>query len=250
MELPVNLTVYDGIGHIELNRPEAANTINMAMAKSLQDAATTVANDNAVDVVVISAAGSRFCGGGDITAMAAAENRGTFLSTLAATADAGVQVLENMNRPVVAAVHGAVAGAGLGIMLAADIIVSASDTKFVFAYPEVGLTPDCGASVALPRAMGLQRALTFALSGQPLSAQEALQQGLIAEISDDPQVRAYEIAATWTNKASGALGTTRQLLRQSNVRSRVESGQQESTTIGEHVMTSEAATLVEKFLSR
>src|SRR5699024_3185375 len=116
--------------------------------------------------------------------------------------------------------------------------------------PDIGLTPDCGASVALPRAMGLQRALTFALSGQPMSAQEALEQGLIAEISDDPQARATEIATRWAKKASGALGATRQLWRHSNARSRVATGQQESTTIGEHVMTSEATTLVEKFLSR
>lgn len=250
MELPVNLTISDGIGHIELNRPDAANTINMPLAESFREAALAAANDTAVEVVLISAAGKRFCGGGDVGAIAHATHPDKFLTDLAATADAGVQILEDLDRPIVTAVHGAVAGAGLGIMLAADVIVSAHDTKFVFAYPEIGLTPDCGVSAALPRAMGLQRALAFALSGKPMSATEALEQGLVTELSDDPLTRARELAATWASKASGALGVTRQLLRQSQNASRSTHGDREAITIGQRVMTSEAQALIKTFLSR
>lgn len=250
MTQSVTLTVNAGIGHIQLNRPEAANTINMPLAESLRDAAHAVANNANVDVVLVTAAGKRFCAGGDVSAIAAADHPGNFLTELANTADAGVQILEALDRPVVAAVQGAVAGAGLGIMLAADVIIASSDTKFVFAYPEIGLTPDCGASVALPRAMGLQRALAFALSGKPLSADQALAQGLITETSDDPHARAHEIATMWSGKAAQALGATRQLLRQSSTDSRAAHGQRESTTIGERVMTSEAQSLMDAFLSR
>lgn len=250
MEQPVNLTVSAGIAHLELNRPDAANTINMPLAEGLRDAAYAVADDPNVDVVLLTAAGRRFCAGGDVGAIASANHPGEFLTELANTADTGVQVLEALDRPVVAAVQGAVAGAGLGIMLAADIVIANSDTKFVFAYPEIGLTPDCGASVALPRAMGLQRALAFALSGKPISAKQALEQGLIAEIAEDPQARAREIATIWTGKASQALGATRQLIRQSTAGSRAAHGQRESTTIGERVMTDEAQTLMETFLAR
>lgn len=247
---PVNFTISEGIGHLELNRPQAANTINMPLAESLRDAAQAAATDDTVAVVVLSAAGKRFCAGGDIAAIKDTEHSGNFLTELATTADAGVQRLENLNRPVVAAVHGAVAGAGLGIMLAADIIVADPETKFVFAYPEIGLTPDCGASIAIPRAIGLQRALAFALSGAPLSANEALSQGLITEISEDPQTRANEIATAWVTKAPGALGATRQLLRRSNTSARAVQGARESETIGQRVILPESQALIDKFLSR
>jgi len=250
MQLPVNFTISDGIGHIELNRPDAANTINMPLAEGFRQAAHAAANDPSVEVVLLTSAGKRFCGGGDVSAIAHAQHPGNFLTDLAATADAGVQLLEELDRPIVAAVQGAVAGAGLGIMLAADVVVSADDTKFVFAYPEIGLTPDCGVSVALPRAMGLQRALAFALSRKPMSATDALEQGLVSELADDPLARAREVAATWASKASGALGVTRQLLRQSQNASRSAHGDREAHTIGQRVMTSEAQTLMNTFLSR
>lgn len=250
MTQPINFSVADGIGHLELNRPKAANTVNMALAHGLHEAAIAAANNDDVRVIFLTGAGKRFCGGGDIGAITSADDPGAFITELASTADAGVQVLEALDRPVVAAVHGAVAGAGLGIMLAADVIIAAPDTKFVFAYPSVGLTPDCGVSVSLPRAMGLQRALAFALSEAPMSAEAALQQGLITEISEDPQARAREIATSWAGKSSAALGATRQLLRQSNDTARDAHGEREATTIGTRVDSSEAQQLINAFVSR
>lgn len=250
MTQPINFTVSNGVGHIELNRPEAANTVNMALAEGLHDAAMAAASHDDVQAVLLTGAGKRFCGGGDIGAITSAEDQGTFITKLASTADAGVQVLEALDRPVVASVHGAVAGAGLGIMLTADVIIAAPDTKFVFAYPSIGVTPDCGVSVSLPRAMGLQRALAFALSETPLSAETALEQGLITEIAEDPQSRAHEVAASWAGKASAALGATRQLLRQSNATTRAAQGQRESTTIGDRLKSSESQTLINAFVSR
>ena len=250
MTQPINFSVSDGVGHIELNRPEAANTVNMTLAEGLLDAATAVAHNDDVRAVLLTGTGKRFCGGGDIGAITTAEDPGAFITELASTADAGVQALEALDRPVVAAVHGAVAGAGLGIMLAADVIIAAPDTKFVFAYPAVGLTPDCGVSASLPRAMGLQRALAFALSDAPLSAEQALQQGLITEIAEYPQTRAQEIAALWARKASPALGATRQLIRQSNASTRATQGQRESATIGDRLKSPEAQALINAFASR
>lgn len=250
MEQPVNFQVSAGIGHLELNRPQAANTINMPLAEALHDAATALSADDSVRTVLLTGAGDRFCGGGDISDIASASDQGQFIRDLATTADAAVQVLENLDRPIIAAVQGAVAGGGLGIMLAADVIIAAEDTKFVFAYPNIGLTPDCGASVSLPRAMGLQRSLAFALSGRPLSAEQALAQGLITEVAVDPIARAHEIASVWAGTAPKALGATRQLLRQANTTSRAEAGRRESRSIGEHVETTEAQGLIRKFFSR
>lgn len=245
----VDLTTADGVVHVRLNRPEAANTINMPMAAALGEAVERIALDGSIKVVLLSAAGSRFCAGGDIRTMAEADRKGEYIHDLAATADAAVQRLESLHKPVVAAVHGAVAGAGLGIMLAADVIIAAETTKFVYAYPAIGLTADCGASRSLPRALGLQRALAFALSGKPMSADQAVAQGLVTELADDPLARAREVAARWATGAPEAMGTARQLLRESADFTRKEMGRREATSMGERLETPEAHHLVTTFLS-
>jgi 2-(1,2-epoxy-1,2-dihydrophenyl)acetyl-CoA isomerase len=143
-----------------------------------------------------------------------------------------------------------VAGAGLGIMLAGDLVIAAEGTKFVFGYPEIGVTPDCGVSQSLPRAMGQQRALAFALSGKALSAESALAQGLITEISPEPLARAREAAAAWVAGASGAYGASRRLLRQSPTLPRDVAGRNESVSIGERVASPESQALIGRFLRR
>lgn len=247
---PVTLTVARGVGHLQLNRPEAANTINMPLAEALGEAVDRVEGDDAVKAVLLTGAGKRFCAGGDISAFAASSDQGRFLSELAATIDQAVQALESLRKPVVAGVHGAVAGGGLGIMLAADVIIAAEGTSFVFAYPSIGLTPDCGTSASLPRAMGLQRALAFALSARPLNTDQALSQGLISEIVVDPVARAHEVASAWVAGAPGALGEVRRLLRQGPGLSRKEAGRREATTIGQRMANPEAQGLIPAFLKR
>ncbi|WP_454810516.1 enoyl-CoA hydratase/isomerase family protein [Paenarthrobacter nitroguajacolicus] len=250
MPKPVTLTIAGGIGHLQLNRPEAANTINMPLAVALGEAVSRLAENDAVKAVLLTGNGKRFCAGGDISAFAESSDQGRFLTELATTIDRAVQALESLQKPVVAAVHGAVAGGGLGIMLAADIIIAAEGTSFVFAYPSIGLTPDCGTSASLPQAMGLHRALAFALSGRSLSTSQALSQGLVTEVVTDPLVRAQEVAASWVAGAPGALGDVRKLLRESRGHSRGEMGTREAVTIGKRMATEEAQFLIPAFLSR
>ncbi|MBT2568508.1 enoyl-CoA hydratase/isomerase family protein [Arthrobacter sp. ISL-85] len=250
MSEPVTLTTAGGVGHLQLNRPEGANTINMLLAEALGEAVDRIAEDDAVKAVLLTGNGKRFCAGGDISAFAESSDQGRFLTELAATVDGAVQALESLNKPVVAAVHGAVAGGGLGIMLAADVIIAAEGTSFVFAYPSIGLTPDCGTAASLPRAMGQQRALAFALSGQPLNTSQALSQGLVTEVVVDPLARAREVAAAWVAGAPGALGDVRRLLRQAPGLSRAEVGVREAVTIGERMATDEAQALVAAFVNR
>ncbi len=250
MTTPVSYTVADGIAHIELDRPEAANTIDLPLARALREAAARATADEEVRAVLLSGAGARFCGGGDVSTFAAAQDPSGFVAELAATMDEAMHLLETMRKPIVTAVQGAVAGGGLGVMLAGDVVVAAEGTKFVFAYPLIGLTPDCGASVALPRAMGRQRALAFALRGVPLTAEEAREQGLVAEVVPDPLERARELATVWAAGASAAYGEARRLLRASAGRSREESGQDEVETISARSTTPEARALFAAFLQR
>lgn len=246
----VTYTVTDGIAHVELNRPDAANTIDMALAVELGEAAARAGQDESVGAVLLSGAGARFCGGGDISSFADAQDPPAFLGELAATADASVLALETLDKPVVAAVQGAVAGGGLGIMLAADVVIAAEGTKFVFAYPGIGLSPDCGSSISLPRAMGQHRALAFALRGAPMGADQAREQGLVAEVVADPLARAQELAAMWVAGASGAYGQTRRLLRAGSLRSREESGVDEAETIRMRAAEPETQALFDAFLGR
>ena len=246
----VEYTVADGVAHIELNRPEAANTLDMTLGVALREAAERAAEDEGVRAVVLSGAGKRFCGGGDIASFADSQDTAGDLYELAVAGDAAVAALEALDKPVAVAVHGAVAGAGLGIMLAGDVVIAAEGTKFVVAYPKIGLNPDCGTSTLLPLAMGRQRALAFALRDQPLSADEAREQGLIAEVAADPLARARELAATWAAGPAGAYGQTRRLLRAGSLRSREESGRDEAETIRARASLPETQALFDAFLGR
>lgn len=247
---PVTLTVTDGVGHIELNRPDASNTIDMALATGLREAVAAVAEDEAVRAVLLSGAGARFCSGGDIGSFVDAEDSQGYLHALAVEAGAAVAALEDLRKPVVVAVHGAVAGGGLGVMLGGDLVIAQEGTKLVFAYPAIGLTPDCGVSYLLPRAMGQQRALAFALSGRPLSAPDALAQGLVAEVVPDALGRARETAQALADVAAGAFGDARRLLRASWVRDRDETAADEARTLSKHGAGAEAQALFARFLGR
>ena len=125
-----------------------------------------------------------------MASFAAADDRATYLHTLATELEAQLRRLSELPKPVVAGVHGAVAGAGLALVLHADVVVAGESTKFVMAYSAIGLTPDCGVSYLLPRAIGQQRALELAVGGKVLNAEEARDWGLVTEVVDDDQVRA------------------------------------------------------------
>jgi 2-(1,2-epoxy-1,2-dihydrophenyl)acetyl-CoA isomerase len=155
-----------------------------------------------------------------------------------------------LEKPVVAAVHGAVAGAGLALMLSCDVVIAAAGTKFAFAYPGIGFTPDCGLSYLLPRAIGQQRALAFSLAGKPASASEALAWGMVAEVAEDAKTRAEELARIMAAGPATALGQVRRLLRHGWEVDRVEIGMDEARTITEMVKGAEAQSLISRFVSR
>jgi 2-(1,2-epoxy-1,2-dihydrophenyl)acetyl-CoA isomerase len=247
---PVLLDVVDGVAHLQLNQPDAANALDLPLARALKDAVAAIAADDAVRSVVVRGAGKRFCAGGDVGSFAAAEGRAAYLLELATEADAAVRALADLPKPVVAAVHGAVAGAGLAVMLSCDVVVADPPTKLVFAYPGIGLTPDCGVSWLLPRAMGQQRALAFALTGAVLTAEDARDQGLVTEVAADPVARATEVAQGWAAGAATALGHTRRLLRAGWDADRLATGAEEARTISSLIEGEEASALVAQFLGR
>lgn len=246
----VTLEVQDGVGHLELNRPDAANAFDLPTAQAFAAAVGQVGADEGVRAVLVTGAAPRFCAGGDVASFAAADDRPAYLRELALELDAGVQALAALPKPVVSAVQGAVAGAGLALMLSCDVVVAQESTKFAFAYPGIGLTPDCGVSYLLPRAVGQQRALAFALGGRPIGADQALEWGLIAEVTIDPHARAREIAVTMAAGPAAALGQTRRLLRAGWELDRAAIGAEEARTISEMVKGPEAQELIAHFVGR
>lgn len=244
----VSYSTADGVAHIELNRPESANAFDLDMGREFAAAVRKAGGDEKVRSVLVSGRGRRFCAGGDVASFAAAHDQPAYLRQLATEVDGAFRGLRELAKPVVGVVHGAVAGAGLSLMLSTDVVVSAPETQFVFAYPAIGLTPDCGLSYLLPRAIGQHRALTFALLGQAISPPVALSWGLIGEIADDATARGEDIALRIANGPATALGQVRRLFRQSWEMDPATTGHEEARTISEMAEGSEARRLIARFV--
>jgi 2-(1,2-epoxy-1,2-dihydrophenyl)acetyl-CoA isomerase len=247
----VRYEVADGIGRLVLSRPEQSNSFDLPAAHDMGLAVQAVSGDD-VRAITLTAEGKRFCAGGDVTSFLASDDPSAYLLELAGTLEGALRELGSLAKPVVAGVRGAVAGAGLAVMLTADVVVASRSTKFVMAYPGIGLTPDCGASYLVPRAIGQQRALDFALTGRVLSADEALDWGLVSYVVDDEDVdrKVAEMARTWADSAPAALGQARRLIRGSWDTTGPEQGADESATIAAAVKTDEAQRLVAAFTNR
>ncbi len=203
-------------------------------------------------MVQVIGSGRRFCAGGDVASFADASDSSAYLLELATVLEANARRLGDLDVPVLAAVHGAVAGAGLALVLNADVVVAARGTKFVMAYGSIGLTPDCGVSWMLPRAVGQQRAMSLALGGRILGAEEALQWGLVAEVVDDGQLveRVAELSGQLAAGPTDAFARTKRLLRDSWVATREVSARDEAETIARMVETPTSTDLVRRFLRR
>ena len=243
--------IVDGVGRLVLSRAEQSNSFDLPAARDMALAVQAVSADE-VRAITLTAEGKRFCAGGDVTSFLASDDPSAYLLELASTLEGALRALADLAKPVVAGVRGAVAGAGLGVMLTADVVVASRSTKFVMAYPGIGLTPDCGVSYLVPRAIGQQRALDFALTGRVLSAAEALDWGLVSYVVDDEDVErtVEQMARTWADSAPSALGQARRLIRSSWETSGPEQGADESDTIAAAVRGDEAQRLVADFIRR
>jgi 2-(1,2-epoxy-1,2-dihydrophenyl)acetyl-CoA isomerase len=182
----IRLDIDSGIGRLELHRPDAANAINLELATELHDATARLAADASVRAVLLTGAGARFCGGGDVPGFAAAgDGLSAQLAEITAHLHTAVENLIGLDAPVVAAVQGSAAGAGFGLVLGADIVVAALSAKFVMAYTGIGLSPDGGSSWFLPRIVGHRRAAELALTNRVLGAEEAQAWGIVTTVVDD-----------------------------------------------------------------
>jgi 2-(1,2-epoxy-1,2-dihydrophenyl)acetyl-CoA isomerase len=170
----------ENVAHFLFNRPAVLNAIDVATADAFLAACRAVATDPAVRVVVMSGKGRAFVSGGDLGLFR--KNALDGATGLIDRIHAGVALLAALPAPVVASLHGVVAGAGLSLALAADLAIAAEGTRFNLAYVNIGASCDAGASWSLPRIVGLRKALEIALLGETFTAEDALGLGLVNRV--------------------------------------------------------------------
>jgi len=208
-------TSAEGVRTLTLDRPEKLNAVNGALASSLSSAVADAAAEDAVRVVIITGAGRAFCAGLDLSEPPSLPSS-TRVERLDPFAWVGtwVRSVVHCEKPVIAAVNGAAAGAGFGLALACDLRIVAASTRMTAGYVRRGLSPDAGVSYFLPRHVGVARAADILLTGRDVDAEEAARIGLATEVvADDAfveRVRAY--AAQLAAGAPIAHALTKRLL--------------------------------------
>ncbi|MCU1241180.1 MAG: 2-(1,2-epoxy,2-dihydrophenyl)acetyl-CoA isomerase [Candidatus Acidoferrum typicum] len=166
------------------NRPERMNALNADLVLALNDALTRVEADPEINVVVLAGAGRAFCAGGDLAVIGKGRQENNIIE-LQPILRAGMQVvlkIRTMRQPVIAAVHGAAAGAGMNIALASDIRVAAEDAMFGQNFAKVGLFPDYGGTFFLPQLVGPAKAAELFYTGEMIDAAEALRIGIVNRV--------------------------------------------------------------------
>ena len=196
---------------ITLNRPDVLNAFNTAMHKALAEALKEARGDD-VRAVVITGAGRGFCVGQDLTEFS--EGAADVAARLRATYHPNVVALRGLEKPVIAAVNGPAAGAGMSFACACDIRIAADSASLVPAFINIGLVPDSGGTYFVTRLLGYARAFEWLCSGRKLSAAEAEAWGLVSEVvaADGLAARAAELAGQLASLPTKAIGMTKRLL--------------------------------------
>jgi 2-(1,2-epoxy-1,2-dihydrophenyl)acetyl-CoA isomerase len=217
MSSDVLLDVEDtGVARLRLNRPEASNGLTVESLRALHDAILKCHGDPAVRAVLFTGEGQHFCAGGDVRDFASkGEALPDYLREATAWLQIAVAALIQLRAPVVTLVQGfAAGGGGLGFVCASDLVLCGESAKFMSAATRVGMAPDGGASVTLSRIVGHRRALELVLTDRALSADEALEWGLVTRVVPDDELAAEgdKLAARLAAGPTQALGEAKRLL--------------------------------------
>jgi 2-(1,2-epoxy-1,2-dihydrophenyl)acetyl-CoA isomerase len=205
------LTAREGaVLTITLNRPEVFNAFNAALHAGLR-AALEEAADPDIRAVVITGAGRGFCAGQDLKEFQ--EISGSIRERLEQTYHPNIRLIRGLEKPVIAAVNGPCAGAGLSLAAACDIRIAADVATFVPGFIGIGLVPDSGGSWFIHRLLGFARAFEWMTSNRKLTAPEAHAWGLVSEVVDAEQLtaRAAQLAGTYASLPTRGVGLTKRL---------------------------------------
>ncbi len=215
----LTLTVEDGIALLTLNRPDVLNSINTQLIADMRACVAEVASNPEARVLLITGSGRGFCAGADLAAQGQREEGMTVGQGVAHGMTVGfnpmMRELYALEKPIVAAVNGVTAGGGVGLALAADIVIAAKSATFVQVFgPRLGLIPDLGCTWHLPRLVGRARALGLALLGDKLPAETAAEWGLIWKCVEDDALmnEARAVAIKMAKGPTNAFGEIRKAI--------------------------------------
>lgn len=252
---PALLAIDGPIATITLNRPASFNSIDLSIAKRLQEFAAEVETSDSVKVLVIEGAGRAFCAGGDLETLGAAsasDKIAPVVGELLHHYHAFVALLSRMPKIVVASVHGSAAGAGFSLAFMADLCIAAEDARFTPAYARLGVSPDGGGTVGVTAAVGPRRALHIFLTEDHFSAVQALQWGLVVKVVPAAELKAAtrELASRLAQNTPSAISATKRLIQRAPKNSIEHQLDAERDAIIDCMHTDEFRAAIGKFMQK
>ncbi|MEO1192477.1 MAG: 2-(1,2-epoxy-1,2-dihydrophenyl)acetyl-CoA isomerase PaaG [Pseudomonadota bacterium] len=215
---PENQTVLvsqtDGLVTITLNRPDKLNAFTVEMNRALQVALGTAAQSESCRAILLTGAGRGFCAGQDL-ADPAATAEGGLGDLLGDLFNPLVRLIRSTEKPIICAVNGVAAGAGANVALACDIVLAAKSAKFIQAFSKIALIPDCGGTWFLPKLIGEARAKALAMTAAPVSAEQAMDWGMIWKAVEDDALmaEAEALAQSLANGPTYALALMKEAIQ-------------------------------------
>jgi len=212
----LTLDIEGGVATITLNRPEAANSLNQAMALDLMNASIECSKNQEIRAAVLTGSGSFFCAGGDLKSFQAVgvENISSHILQTTTYLHAAISRFARMDAPLIGAINGIAAGAGASLTLMCDLAIGADSMLFIMAYTAAGLVPDGSSTYFLPRVVGLRRAAELMITNRRLSAEECLEWGIVNKVvaADQVLAEAQGLAKQLAEGSTGAYGGVKKML--------------------------------------
>lgn len=214
---PVRLALHaDGVAHLQLSRPEAANGLNVELLRALHEAVLRIHGDGRVRAVLLTGEGRNFCAGGDVhTFLSKGEALPDYIRVATSLLQLAAAALIRLNPPVVAAVQGfAAGGGGMGLVCASDFVVAGESARFLAGATRVAMVPDAGVSVTLTQLVGFRRAMEILMLNPVITAADARAMGLVTRVVADDRLldEAWALARQLAAGAPAALANTKRLL--------------------------------------
>ena len=252
---PALLAIEGPIATITLNRPSAFNSIDLSIAKRLEQLSAEIEASDDIRVLVIQGEGRAFCAGGDlqtIGAAAASDTVAPVVGELLRHYHAFITTLRRMPKIVLASVHGSAAGAGMSLAFVADLCIATEDAKFTPAYAKLGVSPDGGGTVGVVASVGPRRALQIYLAEDGFSAAQAYDWGLVAKVVPAAELKAAtrELAHRLAQNAPAGLAATKALIHRAAVTPIEQQLDAERDAIIDCMHTDEFRSAVKRFTSK
>ena len=250
----INFKIENEVAYIELNRPKQYNSLNQTMAEDLFKVSLECDDNPKIrSVLMTGSGGDAFCAGGDVLSFHKYGNKtSSHLKEVTTTLHGAISRLSRMNAPLIVAVNGVAAGAGFSFVGFADIAIASTNATFVSAYSKIGLTPDGSSTYFLPRIIGTRRYTELILTNRVLSANEALDWGLINKVVDfkDLKDEANNLAKKLASGPTLAFGKLKNLVNNSFLDSLEGQMEYEARMISDSAKTKDGMNGIDAFVNK